>query len=156
MLKKISKLPWYAGGLHFECIECGRCCSGPGAGYIWVTRPEIELISDFLKIPIGQLRKNYLKRVGLRTSIIEQPVTRDCAFLQEVNGERRCTIYPVRPSQCRLWPFWPENLKNTKLWNEAAHRCPGINRGRFYSFDEIQRIKKNKKWRQDAKQTISY
>jgi len=152
---KSKKLPWYAGGLHFECMQCGRCCSGPGAGYIWVTRLEIELISDFLKIPIGQLRGNYLKRVGFRTTIIEQPVTRDCAFLQEVNGERRCTIYAVRPSQCRLWPFWPDNLANSNGWCKAAQRCPGINHGRFYSFDEIQIIKKNKKWWQDVKQTVS-
>ena len=39
-----KKILWYVGGLHFECMECGQCCSGPGDGYIWVTRPEIEAI----------------------------------------------------------------------------------------------------------------
>ncbi len=146
------KLYWYAGGLHFECVQCSRCCSGPAAGYIWVSRPEIQIIADFLKMDAGELRRKFFKRVGFRTSIIEQPVTRDCAFLQVVGGEKRCVIYPVRPKQCRDWPFWSDNIRNADTWNKAAQRCRGINRGRFYSFDEIENIQKSKKWQQDAEQ----
>jgi hypothetical protein len=136
-------------------MQCGRCCSGPSAGYIWVTRPEIKIIADFLKISEGQVRQEYLKRVGLRTTIVEHPLTKDCMFLQEANGPKKCMIYPVRPSQCRIWPFWPENLANADAWNRAAQKCPGINRGRRYSFEEIEKIRKNKKWWQEAKQTVS-
>ena len=148
-----KKTPWYVGGLHFECIQCGRCCSGPAEGYIWVTRPEIKLIADFLKIPTKQLRQKFLKRVGFRTTIIEHPITKDCMFLQESDGQKRCMIYPVRPSQCRIWPFWSSNLVSPDAWNKAAQKCPGINRGRFYSFEELENIKVKKKWWQDAKQT---
>jgi Fe-S-cluster containining protein len=154
-MSESKKIPWYAAGLHFECLCCGRCCSGPGAGYIWVTRPEIELIAELLKIPIGQLRREYLRRVGLRTTIIEQPVTRDCMFLQQIDGQRKCAIYSVRPNQCRTWPFWPDNLRTPDAWNEAARKCPGINRGRLYTFEEIQRIKSQKKWWLNVKQTLS-
>ena len=150
-----KKTPWYVGGLHFECQQCGRCCSGPSAGYIWVTRPEIKIIADFLKISEEQVRQEYLKRVGLRTTIIEHPLTKDCMFLQEANGPKKCMIYPVRPSQCRSWPFWPENLANPNAWNKAAQKCPGINRGRCYSFEEIEKIRKRKKWWQGAKQIVS-
>jgi len=31
----------------------------------------------------------------------------------------------------------------------AAARCPGINRGKFYSFKEIEQIKKQKSWWED-------
>ena len=141
-----KETPWYAAGLHFECLQCGRCCSGPGEGYIWVTRPEIQMIADFLKMTVGQLRREYLRRVGLRTTIIEHAHTRDCIFLREADGQRKCAIYPVRPSQCRTWPFWPSNLANLNAWNQAAKRCPGINRGRFYTYQQIVRIRKNKKW----------
>jgi hypothetical protein len=127
-------------------MQCGRCCSGPGEGYIWVTRPEIERIADFLKTTVGQLRQKYLRRVGLRTTIIEHGVTRDCIFLQNTGGERKCAIYPVRPGQCRGWPFWPTNLTNPEAWNHAAQKCPGINRGRHYSCEEIEKIKKKKTW----------
>lgn len=145
-----NKEPWYVNGLHFKCQQCGACCAGPSEGYIWVTRPEIKLIADFLKISEKQLRQKYLKRMGLRTTIIEQRSTKDCIFLKNESGEKRCTIYPVRPRQCRMWPFWPSNLKNPTTWNKTAQKCPGINRGRLYSCEEIQKIKKQKWW-QDAK-----
>jgi Fe-S-cluster containining protein len=156
MNKRLNKNPWYAGGLHFECMQCGNCCSGPGEGYIWVTSPEIKLIADFLKMPVEQVREKYLKRVGLRRTIIERPATKDCVFLEEADRQKRCMIYHVRPSQCRIWPFWPENLANPNAWNKAAQRCSGINRGRYYSFEEIEKIRKNKKWWQDAEQTASF
>jgi Fe-S-cluster containining protein len=145
---------WYVGGLHFECMQCSRCCSGPNQGYIWVTRPEIKLIADFLKIEPKQLRQGHLRRVGLRTTIIEQQNTNDCVFLRRINGQKSCTIYPVRPNQCRVWPFWPDNLANTDDWNIAAQKCSGINRGRFFSFEEIEKIKKSKKWWQKVEQII--
>jgi Fe-S-cluster containining protein len=148
-----KKAPWYVAGLHFECMECGGCCAGPGEGYIWVTRPEIEIIAGFLKMTVGQLRQEYLKRVGLRTTIIEHETTKDCIFLQAGAGGKKCKIYSVRPSQCRSWPFWPNNLAGPGAWNKVAQKCPGINRGRLYSFEKIEEIKRNKKWWQDTKQT---
>lgn len=144
---------WYAAGLHFECQECGECCSGPGEGYIWVTKPEIEIIADFLKITVGQFRQKYLKRVGLRTTIIEHQTTKDCIFLQAGAGGKQCKIYSVRPSQCRSWPFWAGNLAGPGAWNKAAQKCPGINRGRYYSFEDIEKIKRLRKWWQDPKWT---
>jgi len=123
-------------------MQCGACCAGPGQGYIWVTRPEVHLIADFLKISAGQVRRDYLRRIGLRTTIIEQPSTKDCVFLRESDGKKICVIYPVRPSQCRSWPFWPGNLDSPDTWNKAAQKCAGANRGRLYSHEEIEKIKK--------------
>jgi len=150
-----KRISWYTDGLHFECLGCSRCCSGPGEGYIWVAKPEIKLIADFLRISERQLRQKCLKRVRFRITIIERPDTKDCIFLQQVNGQKRCVIYPVRPSQCRIWPFWPENLVSSDKWDKAAGRCPGINRGKLYSFEEIEKIKNNKKWWLDSRQTIT-
>ena len=150
-----DKTPWYVAGLHFECHGCGVCCSGPGEGYIWVAKPEIEFIADYLKMTVGQLRQKYTRRVGLRTTIIEEPTTRDCIFMQDRDGQRGCVIYSVRPNQCRSWPFWPENLKSPGAWNKAAQKCPGINRGRLYSLEEIERIKRCRKWWQDTEPTTS-
>jgi len=150
MSSKTKSACWYVAGLHFECQACGGCCSGPGEGYIWVTRPEMEIIADFLKLTVGRVRREYLRRVGLRTTIIERQTTKDCIFLQSSAGRRECTIYAVRPSQCRSWPFWPENLAGPGAWNKAAQKCPGINRGRLYSVEEIEEIERGKEWRRDA------
>jgi uncharacterized protein len=142
----MKKTPWYISGLHFECQQCGCCCGGPDEGYIWVDKEEIELIADFLGISGDELHKKYLRRVYLRTTIIEQEVTKDCIFLRNIDGHRQCVIYPVRPSQCRNWPFWRDNLESPDSWNTIAKHCPGINRGRRFSAKEIQEIQGSKWW----------
>jgi len=154
--KSKDKACWYIGGLHFECQKCGRCCSGPNEGYIWITKPEIKLVADFLKMPAGRLREKFLRRVGLRTTIIEQTGSKDCIFLREGDSGRECMIYPVRPSQCRSWPFWTSNLASANSWNKSAQLCAGINRGRCYSFEQVQRIKKEKKWWASGRQIDTY
>lgn len=140
------KTPWYITGLHFDCHQCGGCCSGPGEGYIWLIQAEIKFIADYLSESVEQVRQKYLRRVGPRTSIIEEAVSKDCIFAREIDGQKKCAIYPVRPNQCRTWPFWAGNLQSASKWNQATGECPGINRGRLYSCEEIEKIRKQKQW----------
>ncbi len=137
---------WYSSGLQFECLQCGRCCAGPEQGYIWVSRPEIRLIADYLKIPIKELKQKFLRHVGFRMTIVEDSHTHDCAFLRQTGHGRGCAIYEVRPAQCRNWPFWERNLDNPAAWDSAARKCPGVNKGRLYTPEEIQNRAKNNKW----------
>ncbi len=137
---------WYSQGLAFQCQGCGNCCSGPDEGFVWITRQEIELLAKKLNMTIGQLRKKYLRRYFNRVSLIEHPKTKDCIFLKSENGKKHCTVYQVRPNQCRTWPFWNSNLKSSNAWNNAAQNCPGINRGNLFSFEEIEKIRKQKQW----------
>lgn len=137
---------WYIGGLHFECAQCGQCCSGPEEGFIWITKPEIEMLAEHLKQTTQQVRKKYIKRFGLRCSIKEDPRSKDCVFLTGPAGGKGCAIYHFRPTQCRTWPFWTSNLRSPDDWNAAAMRCPGMNRGRLYTFEEIEELKNKKRW----------
>ena len=137
----MAKDKWYINGLHFECQQCGNCCSGPEEGVIWITRQEIEKLAEHLNMTPGELHKKYLRRIGLRISIKENPYTKDCIFLCPVNGSKGCSIYNFRPTQCRTWPFWKYNLDSPDDWNTAAQKCPGINKGRLYIFDEIEERK---------------
>ena len=122
MLNVIQDNPtWYANGLRFECTGCGQCCTG-APGYIWVDEEEIQQIADYLDLTIEEFSKRYLRRVKGRLSLLELPKTFDCIFLKE----RKCQIYPVRPMQCRTFPWWPQNLKSEKEWQEAARTCEGI------------------------------
>jgi len=132
---------WYAAGLHFECQQCGNCCSGPDEGVIWITKQEIEKLAEHLKITPVELHKKYLRRIGLRITIKEDPCTKDCIFLRPFNGAKGCSIYNFRPTQCRTWPFWKYNLDTPDDWNAAAQKCPGINKGKLYTFDEIEERK---------------
>ena len=131
--------PWYAAGLAFECQQCGRCCAGPNEGYVWVTDEEIAAIARHLGILETEMRNRYVRSVGRRCSLIELPGSRDCVFLHsDEAGRRRCAVYPVRPTQCRTWPFWASNLRDLDCWAQAGLRCPGVNRGALVAFDEIE------------------
>lgn len=135
------KPPWYVAGLAFACRQCGRCCQGPEEGYVWVNRNETAAIAAHLGIPEPELRKLYVRKVGGRYSLNEDAGTRDCVFLVPLDGDqggKGCKIYPVRPRQCRTWPFWPGNLHDADDWALAGVRCPGINRGPLHSRQDIE------------------
>lgn len=133
-----TKRPWYADGLAFGCTGCGRCCSGPEEGYVWVSPEEIRLAGGALKISPEEFRRLYTRQVGSRTSLIEQAGL-DCTFLRaSPEGGKRCMIYAARPIQCRTWPFWKMNLSNPRAWSEAGQKCPGINCDPLFSLSHIE------------------
>jgi Fe-S-cluster containining protein len=122
MENKLNVVPWYADGLSFACTGCGGCCTG-APGYTWVSSEEIAAIAAYLKLSVAEFSRRYLRRVGGRYSLTELRPHYDCVFLED---RKRCKIYPVRPTQCRTFPFWPENLQSPESWEEAAKRCEGI------------------------------
>ncbi len=93
-----------------------------------------------------EFKAKYLGRIGFRLSIKEEPRTHDCIFLQQTSQGKSCSIYPVRPAQCRSWPFWPTNLAGPDSWNLVAQKCPGINRGQSFTPEQIQTKKNTKLW----------
>lgn len=116
---------WYARGLSFECAQCARCCSG-APGYVWVTREDMQHAAAHLRMPVDEFTRIYVRQVGSRYSLTEK-YDYDCIFLtRDGTGKTGCQIYPVRPMQCRTWPFWNENLKSPEEWRRAAGKCPGI------------------------------
>jgi hypothetical protein len=116
---------WYAEGLQFECTQCGNCCSG-APGYVWTTLDDMQRIADYLKQSFDDFTRTYVRRIGGRYSLTEK-ANYDCSFLtRDAQGKAGCSIYPVRPMQCRTWPFWDDNLKAPNAWDRAASRCPGM------------------------------
>lgn len=124
---------WYSGGLKFECTQCGHCCTGT-PGYVWITLPELYRIAESLGMKDREFARRYVRKVSGRFSLIEKP-NGDCIFY-----DKGCTIYPVRPTQCRTFPFWKENLDRPGSWQKAALECPGINTGTVHTEEEIQRL----------------
>ena len=102
------------------CKSCeGNCCIGE-SGYIWVSPKEIEEIAKFLKMDSEKFKEMYLIKVGYKYSIKEKPYKDGFACIFFANG---CSIYPVRPNQCRTFPFW-DYFKNRV--DELKKECPGI------------------------------
>ena len=60
----------------------------------------------------------------------------DCTFLD--GRTRRCSIYPVRPAQCRTWPFWNSNLESPEMWKRGQNVCPGMGQGELVQLETIQ------------------
>jgi hypothetical protein len=142
----MMKNKWYSGGLHFECVGCGNCCAGPEEGDIWISAAEIELLAKHLGMPETEVCKRFIKRAGFGAGIMEDNRTHDCVFLQTgPDGKRGCAIYPVRPNQCRTWPFWNRNLNSPRDWDRVVQRCPGIDHGPEWSFERIEKLRTQKK-----------
>lgn len=129
---------WYRKGLSFKCAQCGCCCSGE-PGYVWVTAEEHRQIAKALGTRGGKLPAKYIRRVGLRYSLTEEP-NGDCIFLERNGKAVGCRIYDARPRQCRTWPFWSYNLKSPEYWAVAAEMCPGMNQGTFFDAGHIDEI----------------
>ena len=106
------------------CEACkGACCRG-AEGYIWVKREEIEAIATYLGITTEAMGQRYLRRVGHRISLREyrtQAQDAACIFFDETNAH--CRIYPVRPKQCRSYPFWEQYRQE---YSEVKEACPGV------------------------------
>ncbi len=115
-------MTWYKDGLRFKCTGCGQCCTG-SPGYVWITPNEAQAMADHLKISLDEFLRKYTRRIGNRVSLKEHSKTYDCVFLQG----KKCTLYDVRPKQCRTFPWWPENLSSPESWKETAMRCEGVN-----------------------------
>jgi len=133
--KAKSTDPWYAEGLRFECKRCGRCCTGE-PGYVWLRKDEIAGIARFLKLSREEFLARSCRRVFLRFSLLEHP-NGDCVFFSPSG----CRIYPVRPVQCRTFPFWAHILQSCSKWEALKRRCPGVGHGRLYEAGTIQRIR---------------
>lgn len=125
---------WYQQGLRFKCTQCGNCCTG-GPGVVWVTEEEIRTIAEFRGQSIGEMRINHTRLIGDRVTLREF-ANGDCMFLDQ--GTRRCTVYPVRPAQCRTWPFWNSNLESPEAWEHAQTICPGMGQGDLVQLEVIR------------------
>lgn len=125
---------WYAGGLRFKCTRCNGCCGGE-PGYVWVSRDDVERMAEHLGLSVQDFANRYCRKVFWRTSLRERR-NGDCVMLTE-NG---CAVYEVRPTQCRTWPFWPDNISKPEYWEEVRERCPGAGTGESYDADRIDRI----------------
>jgi len=129
---------WWSEGVFFSCKSCGRCCRGePGA--IFFTIEEGERVRDFLGVSEVEFRRDYVTLKWEAASFTERR-NGDCVFYDAT--EAKCAIYPIRPLQCTLFPFWASVMESREKWDKQARRCPGMDTGQFHSAEEIQKALK--------------
>ncbi len=120
--------------LRFACQPgCTNCCRGKG--FVYLTEEDLERAAAFLGMTAAEFETRYVYRTrNLRR--LRTPRNSSCVFLRE-DG---CSIHPAKPTQCRLFPFWPEVVKDRRSWRKAAARCPGIGKGELVGISTAREL----------------
>jgi hypothetical protein len=100
-----------------------------------VTDEELERIARFLGQPLQEVRELHSRKARGKRSLREKS-NGDCVFYDRQKG---CTIYSVRPPQCRTWPFWDSNVESPEAWEQTCQVCPGSGQGEVIPVEEISR-----------------
>jgi Fe-S-cluster containining protein len=125
---------WWQDGVRFACQGSGKCCVNHGAhGHVYVTRADRRQLAAELGIPTAQFTRQYCRKAQ-GEFLLDDPGP-ECRFLEG----RSCSVYDARPTQCRTWPFWPENMQ-PKSWAKVAAFCPGVGQGAVVPAETIVEI----------------
>ena len=137
---------WFEVGLPVTCTACGNCCKSRGEySHVYLREEEVTAIARHLEMdPVEFVRTQVRVEDGWISLL---PGLSQCQFLDDAG---RCTVYPVRPVQCRTWPFWDINL-NQKTWTEEVNAtCPGSRDGALHGADVVDAIAKaTEDWYED-------
>jgi Fe-S-cluster containining protein len=114
---------------------------------VWFDETEAQAMADALGVEVREFYQRYAKRKMGRWTLEEVKTKErkyDCVFLErDEKGRGLCSIYKVRPTQCRTWPFWDSNLTSPRQWAMAAQTCPGMKLpdqpgGKFVPVEQIR------------------
>ncbi|MCL2325657.1 MAG: YkgJ family cysteine cluster protein [Proteobacteria bacterium] len=126
---------FWKNGLQFSCTQCGRCCCGE-PGVVYFSPGEFDRLAAFLQ-ETRQLSRETILRDMMRPCQDAYSARDDFPDGHCIFYDNGCTVYPVRPSQCRDFPFWRTNLHSASDWNQLSPQCPGINQGKLWTAEEI-------------------
>ncbi len=109
--------------LRFTCQPgCIACCDVEG--YVYLSEDDLLKAAKFLKMTAAAFEAKYVYRTTHQIRL-RKPPDRQCSFLLEGG----CSIHPAKPTQCRLFPFWPEYVEDREEWQHLKKRCPGVGKG---------------------------
>ena len=112
-----------AEALRFECQPgCTECCRQKG--FVYLTESDVLRIAAFLGMTAKAFERKFVFRTRNRARL-RVPRDASCHFLLEGG----CSIHAVKPTQCRIFPFWPELLDSKREWRKTARYCPGLDKG---------------------------
>src|SRR6266567_5464608 len=114
-----------AEGLRFECQPgCTECCRQKG--FVYRTEADLVRIAKFVGMSAPAFERKFVYRTRNRMRL-RVPRDVSCHFLMDGG----CSIHAAKPTQCRIFPFWPELVESRREWKKTARYCPGIGRGPF-------------------------
>jgi Fe-S-cluster containining protein len=112
-----------AEALRFECQPgCTECCRQKG--WVYLSESDVVRAAEYLGMTAQAFERKYVYRTRNKMRL-RVPAASTCHFL--VN--EGCTIHPAKPTQCRIFPFWPELVESKREWAKTARYCPGMGKG---------------------------
>ena len=123
-------------GINFKCQGSANCCISRGSyGFVYLSRKDIKRLSKHKNIDTKKFISKYCQKTNGFLHLKEKQKNGHCLFLDK----KKCTVYIARPTQCRTWPFWKENM-NVKIWNEEVLKfCPGVGMGKIINRNKIKK-----------------
>ena len=121
----------------FQIVDCTRCANCCKTLETLVSEEEVARIAAFLKMTVNDFSEAYLTEdEDGELNIHQLP----CPFLGDDN---LCTIYDVRPAECREYPHTnkPELTTRTMGLASSALACPAV----FWVIEEMR--KQAEAWR---------
>lgn len=130
----MAKKEWWAKGIQFECQGSGKCCvSRDEYGFVYLTDRDRRRFAKYFKLSMREFTAKYCEKDQGHFWKLKD-FTRSCVFLKN----NQCSVYEARPTQCRTWPFWPENMSAKNWKRDVASYCPGVGKGRVWTEEEIR------------------
>jgi Fe-S-cluster containining protein len=121
-----------AEGLRFACQPgCIACCTQQG--FVYLTEADARRIADHLGLTVRAFEKRYCYRTR-RQLRLRVPRQVQCHFLRDGG----CSIHAVKPTQCSIFPFWPETVESRAEWRKTARYCPGIGQGPLIQIESVR------------------
>jgi hypothetical protein len=123
-----------AAGLRFECQPgCTACCEQKG--FVNLTEADIPRAAQFLGMTPAAFERKYVFRTKNRRRL-RVPRDSQCSFLRDGG----CSIHPAKPTQCRVFPFWPELVESRQEWRKTARYCPGMGKGPLIQIEAAKEL----------------
>ena len=124
-------------GIKFTCQSSSNCCISRGShGFVFLSKKDINRLAIHFNLLFKEFINKFCQTSNGFIHLKEIRKNGECIFLKN----KKCNVYKARPTQCRTWPFWPENM-NSKVWDkDVVNFCPGIGKGKTVSKDRINKI----------------
>lgn len=81
-------------------------------------------VAAFVGMTPRAFERKYVYRTAKQLRL-RVPRHAQCHFLRDGG----CSIHPAKPTQCRIFPFWPEHVESKREWKKTAQYCPGMGQG---------------------------
>ena len=159
------------GDIKFMCQRCGSCCHHKRPAEFEDLVPMEQLKEFWEKSNLIYLTKEDIERIGRKTGLVAKDFVDtlyeyDGKFVRAKEGgkkvildipvmkskedttcvfyEEGCTVYPVRPRACKLFPFRVEEESTPKgdliLSIGYNPTCPGIGKGKSIAKKDLERL----------------